>query len=139
MKPNYYIIVIGLTVILLYFAYDSKNFEEWINNVLDLINILPMPDIFKKIIFYLRYRKKTKINSKNNNRLFRRKVTPLQKKIVASDQRWKCKHCGQTLDYTYEVDHITPLYKGGSNNSQNLQALCRNCHGKKTIRDTYFK
>ena len=36
-------------------------------------------------------------------------------------------------DNTYEVDHIIALYKGGSNELNNLEALCRNCHGKKTF------
>ena len=39
------------------------------------------------------------------------------------------------LDETYEIDHITPLYKGGTNDIINLQALCPNCHRKKTIMD----
>ena len=43
--------------------------------------------------------------------------------------------CNNLLDATYEVDHINPLYKGGTNDFNNLQALCRNCHGKKTIDD----
>jgi 5-methylcytosine-specific restriction endonuclease McrA len=37
------------------------------------------------------------------------------------------------MDYTYEIDHHIPLFKGGSNDISNLIALCRNCHGKKTI------
>ena len=36
---------------------------------------------------------------------------------------------------SYEIDHIIPLYKGGLNERKNLQTLCRNCHGKKTIGD----
>ena len=63
----------------------------------------------------------------------RRRVTPLTKKIVASNQKWKCKKCHETLDFSYEIDHIIPLYGGGSNDVNNLQALCRNCHGKKTL------
>ena len=39
------------------------------------------------------------------------------------------------LDGSYEIDHIIPLYKGGNNNYENLMALCRNCHGTKTIND----
>ena len=39
------------------------------------------------------------------------------------------------LDASYEIDHIIPLYKGGNNENDNLMALCRNCHGKKTISD----
>ena len=62
-----------------------------------------------------------------------RAVSPLTKKIVASNQKWKCNQCGMILDYSYEVDHIIPLFKGGTNDVNNLVALCRNCHGRKTI------
>ena len=64
-----------------------------------------------------------------------RKVTEQMKKYVASQQQWKCRHCGDTLDATYEVDHVVALENGGDNNMNNLQALCRNCHGKKTMGD----
>lgn len=30
------------------------------------------------------------------------------------------------------MDHITPLSKGGSKGSENLQSLCKPCHSKKT-------
>jgi hypothetical protein len=64
-----------------------------------------------------------------------RKVSDQLKKIVASQQRWNCKKCKNILDATYEVDHIIALEDGGNNDIQNLQALCRNCHGKKTMED----
>ena len=31
-----------------------------------------------------------------------------------------------------EVDHITPLKDGGTNEMTNLQSLCKSCHSKKT-------
>ena len=64
-----------------------------------------------------------------------RKVSDQLKKIVASQQHWNCKKCKNILDATYEVDHILALEDGGNNHIQNLQALCRNCHGKKTMED----
>ena len=64
-----------------------------------------------------------------------RKVSDQLKKIVASQQHWNCKKCKNILDATYEVDHIIALEDGGNNHIQNLQALCRNCHGKKTMED----
>jgi 5-methylcytosine-specific restriction endonuclease McrA len=64
-----------------------------------------------------------------------RKVSDQLKKIVASQQQWNCKKCKNILDATYEVDHIIALEDGGNNDIQNLQALCRNCHGKKTMED----
>lgn len=66
-----------------------------------------------------------------------RSVSQTKKKYVAANQNWKCKMCNQTLQATYEVDHIVPLFKGGSNHVSNLRALCRNCHGEKTLNDNF--
>ncbi len=60
-------------------------------------------------------------------------VSNSKKKYVAAQQSWKCKHCNNVLDHTYEIDHITELQNGGTNDVSNLVALCRNCHGKKTF------
>lgn len=65
----------------------------------------------------------------------KRSVSETKKKYVASSQNWSCGHCKQQLDYSYEVDHIVDLQHGGSNESSNLVALCRNCHGKKTLKN----
>jgi hypothetical protein len=95
--------------------------------------------IFISTIFYSWMMKKPKIynNTYNNIKLPIKKpirhVTPLSKKIVASNQKWLCGNCKRTLDFTYEIDHIVPLFKGGSNEYNNLIALCRECHGRKTI------
>uniref|UniRef100_A0A6C0EI20 HNH nuclease domain-containing protein n=1 Tax=viral metagenome TaxID=1070528 RepID=A0A6C0EI20_9ZZZZ len=74
-------------------------------------------------------------NNNPNNPIIKRNITDSTKKYVASNQKWICYHCKQTLDHTYEIDHKLALYKGGTNNIDNLQALCRNCHGKKTFSD----
>ena len=34
-----------------------------------------------------------------------------------------------------EVDHIIPLHKGGTDDDDNLQGLCAECHADKTSRD----
>jgi 5-methylcytosine-specific restriction endonuclease McrA len=64
-----------------------------------------------------------------------RNVSEREKKIVASSQKWCCKSCTELLNHTYEIDHIIPLYGGGSNDRSNLQALCANCHSLKTSYD----
>lgn len=64
-----------------------------------------------------------------------RSVSETKKKYVASQQQWKCGKCQRTLDASYQIDHKIPLYKGGTNNIDNLEALCRNCHGEKTVYD----
>ena len=61
-----------------------------------------------------------------------RKVTPYLKKIVAASGGWRCACCGLPLDASYEVDHITPLSEGGTNDRSNLQALRSECHKLKT-------
>ena len=81
------------------------------------------------------------INNINNNfinkpnRKVKRNVSESKKKFIASNQKWRCSHCQNLLDNTYEVDHIVALYRGGTNDLNNLEALCRNCHGKKTFRE----
>ncbi len=62
----------------------------------------------------------------------KRSVSETKKKYVASQQDWKCGHCKSQLDHTFEIDHRIRLEYGGGNDVQNLVALCRNCHGKKT-------
>jgi triosephosphate isomerase len=62
----------------------------------------------------------------------KRSVSETKKKFIASRQNWKCGDCGQQLNAWYEVDHKIRLEYGGSNNVDNLVALCRECHGKKT-------
>ena len=65
----------------------------------------------------------------------KRNVTATMKKKVASDQAWKCKGCSNMLDECYEIDHVICIKDGGSNEENNLQALCPNCHRKKTNND----
>ena len=56
-------------------------------------------------------------------------ISPLVKKRVASKQKWRCAVCKQLLDESFEIDHITPLYKGGHpTDESNLQALCGRDH-----------
>jgi hypothetical protein len=62
----------------------------------------------------------------------KRSVSETKKKYVASQQNWRCGDCKQQLNAWFEVDHIKRLEHGGGNNVENLVALCRDCHGKKT-------
>ena len=62
----------------------------------------------------------------------KRSVSETKKKFVASQQGWTCGDCKCQLPAWFEVDHKIRLEYGGSNHVDNLVALCRNCHGKKT-------
>ena len=46
---------------------------------------------------------------------------------------YTCAFCGRTSEKRiFEVDHITPLNKGGKSVLDNLQILCRQCNAKKS-------
>jgi len=44
-----------------------------------------------------------------------------------------CKHC-EYMPST-EADHILPKSKGGTDEDDNLQGLCKPCHSRKTINE----
>jgi len=55
----------------------------------------------------------------------RKLVSP---KIFARDGK-VCKKCGSTENL--EIDHIIPIFHGGTNDPDNLQVLCRHCNRTK--------
>ena len=73
-------------------------------------------------------------NPKNSST--KRCVSETKKKFVASNQNWKCAHCSVQLPAWFEIDHKLRLDRGGDNHINNLEALCRNCHGKKTAMES---
>src|SRR5690606_27981919 len=50
----------------------------------------------------------------------------------------ECEKQGRVTAAT-ELDHITPLHKGGADDTTNAQGLCRECHAAKTTRDMNHK
>jgi hypothetical protein len=73
--------------------------------------------------------------SLNHIKATKRSVSETKKKFVASQQNWRCGQCNAQLNHTYEIDHRVRLEYGGSNEVNNLVALCRNCHGVKTAKE----
>jgi len=67
----------------------------------------------------------------------KRSVSESKKKFVAAQQSWKCGDCKRQLPGWFEVDHKIRLEHGGSNAVDNLVALCRDCHGKKTAFENF--
>lgn len=49
-----------------------------------------------------------------------------------------CKRKGR-ITLATEVDHITALDNGGSNDDRNLEAICAECHKAKTAKDMGYK
>lgn len=54
---------------------------------------------------------------------------------VAAGQGWQCNMCNDMLPPSYDLDHMIPLFKGGSDAIANLQALCVPCHRTKSASD----
>jgi hypothetical protein len=72
------------------------------------------------------------VSLNNKNKPTKRSVSETKKKYVASMQDWRCGECKTKLNAWFEVDHKIRLEHGGGNDVNNLVALCRECHGKKT-------
>lgn len=63
---------------------------------------------------------------------------------IAYKSKYRCNMCDILLPPTFECDHIVELQDGGTDTYDNLQAICNNCHAKKTRanilrRDSAFK
>lgn len=48
-----------------------------------------------------------------------------------------CNVCGRLTQYPkgFQIDHIKPLSKGGTDTPDNVQLLCLDCHDTKTAKD----
>ena len=79
-----------------------------------------------------------------------RRLTRIQKENIAARQYFKCansvhnyncpiwareEHKGSFGPEKYQIDHITELWEGGTDDESNLQALCLSCHRVKTDRN----
>ena len=60
--------------------------------------------------------------------------------LIRRLDRERARVCAACLEYGrvrpgVELDHIAPLWAGGSNDAANLQWLCKPCHAAKTARE----
>ena len=73
-----------------------------------------------------------KINRKDS----RRQISRSEKNEVLAKQHNKCNICKKGLDpRAIHFDHIKEYSKGGKTSLSNIQALCPNCHARKTNKD----
>ena len=65
----------------------------------------------------------------------RTNVSILSRYKIAERQNNNCSQCLTKLGHRYHIDHIKALHLGGTNHSENLQALCFVCHDLKTLKE----
>lgn len=60
----------------------------------------------------------------------------LRTQILKRDN-YLCQPCERQgrITSAHEVDHITPIHKGGTDDLSNLQAICIDCHKDKTQKE----
>lgn len=82
-------------------------------------------------------RKNARINSANR----RAKVKEVGGKHTKSDitrmlinQKDRCYYCQKKLNGVYNVDHVIPISRGGSNDPSNLVIACPQCNKKKSYK-----
>jgi len=58
---------------------------------------------------------------------------PLRRFRILQRDNFRCQYCGKTAkdDTRLEIDHITPLCEGGSNEDSNLVTACFDCNRSK--------
>lgn len=118
---------------------SSKMSYENMQTLNQFIKILPMDKNSKDMLtpFLSNHDMNTPMRSvqtlqQSGKKSNKRCVSETKKKYVASLQNWKCNKCHDQLSAWYEVDHKLRLEYGGTNELDNLEALCRECHGRKT-------
>lgn len=67
-----------------------------------------------------------------------RKLQEIRSRFLAKHPL--CSRCSAQgfITAAVEVDHVIPLFKGGADEDQNRQALCKPCHLDKTREDMGF-
>lgn len=137
----------GLSAYLFLKKYPGET-KTLLNSASGVIRYLPVDkdagELLSPFIDFTKARNERIVNSgaiNNNNNSpnitntttnTKRSVSETKKKYVAAQQGWKCGICRIQLPAWFEVDHKIRLDQGGSNHVDNLLALCRDCHGKKT-------
>lgn len=64
----------------------------------------------------------------------RRKSSPTERDFVTQRADGRCEYCQTPLDFSpesFEMEHIIPLAKGGSNELDNLALSCGGCNNRK--------
>ncbi|HOT61177.1 MAG TPA: HNH endonuclease [Candidatus Dojkabacteria bacterium] len=50
------------------------------------------------------------------------------------EQDYKCLYCGKDIEDDFSIDHIIPLSRGGTNEPDNIDLVCKDCNTRKSTR-----
>jgi hypothetical protein len=114
--------------------------------------IIPVYDFFaqnykdaNQLLYVALSRAKEKIIFVNKKQQFdettkRKLFSEFEKQSIASLNDYQCNVCRANLvERDFQIDHIIPIANKGKNTIDNLQALCKNCHKRKTSIEIYGK
>lgn len=79
------------------------------------------PFIFKDLLTSTHHRKR-RSTIKDYRRIF---------KELLHKYKFQCVSCGEREEKKLTIDHIKPVSKGGTNDYENLQILCKSCNSSK--------
>ena len=69
----------------------------------------------------------------------RKRISEATRRDVFRKFNGCCAYCGNTLFYSdMQVDHVTPVHRGGTNDPSNLVPSCRSCNyykGTRTVEE----
>ena len=104
------------------------------NDVMDICQKLEIEFTNQSLSSLATQLKDKMLNCKAERRLF-----TIQERIdIKKSQGEKCAICLAKLTRNFQIDHIQPIASGGSNELDNLQALCYGCHDDKTRSEKEF-
>lgn len=100
--------------------YRKNKTKEWKRNNYD------------KVLFY-NLKRRTRLMSADGTHSFE------EWEILKAQYDFTCVRCGmREPEIKLTQDHIIPLSKGGSDNIENIQPLCRSCNSIKNTKDCNF-
>ena len=107
-----------------------SSFYCYLNYDKNIDFVVNLDDVWEWLGFSQKIRAKELLDKHFNTP--RIKFSKTEREILLKTQNSKCKMCNEILSKSYEIDHIRPLSNGGTNEKENLQALCVSCHKEKS-------
>lgn len=110
-------------IILMGSCINNETFWCWTNFFDSLEDLVSLHEYAKNqrdnLNSYKERRKRANINNGKNS---------VREEVFKRDN-YKCKQCG--TEENLSIDHIKPVLRGGGNELDNLQCLCKSCNSKK--------